>query len=887
MPLTQKDRLMSIKTNLPPNMFGEDALILNGFTGNEGISQLFRFDCDLLGEGDPVEFEDIVGRPATIQLILEGDEVRYFNGYISRFVQLKSERGIHHYRAELVPWLWFLTRSAGCRIFPIPHQQPVPGESEPDDTTKVVKIIERVFKEFGFSDYRFHEDVNSIFDPREFCVQYRETAFNFVSRLMEQYGIFYYFEHEETKHTLVLGNTPNAHQTIGGEVDLYFVSYEPTSQMLDHDAVTHIEFEKNIRPGAFNHRDFNFSMNLTGRHLTYPGETTQFPLGGNEQYEIYDYPAEVLNKGQLEALGKMRMEEEEAQHYRIEGRSTSRLFTSGYSFTLLNYEPDKYNDTYLLTSVQHFGSMGGTYLSEGGGEDDSYFNTFSCIPLTTPFRPIQKTPKPVVQGPQTAIVVGPPDHEIWCDKHGRIKVQFHWDRDGQYDDESSCFVRVSQIWAGKQWGAQFIPRVGHEVIVEFLEGDPDKPIVTGCVYNEENKPPYDLPLNQTQSGIKSRSSKDGTPNNFNEFRFEDKTGSEEVYLQGEKDWNIKIKDCENETVGSNITTNAGGSITRNAGKDISRTADEMINDSAGKDIVTRSTGNMDLKAGGSYQLFTNLGIQLKAMNFLAEIIESGAKEAAAAAAKGGGAKEGAKKAGSEAQSKPKPTKKERVQAAAKAFGPAVAAVTADLNEKQAKAEENMGKAEAGGTALGEAAGKLHEAVSNDASREVIAAAVMALAGAGYETYKDAKRLIEDMLPQIPSIVMWAMKDISATALWSMTLQTKIRDISIEAKNKNIEVKAKRNVNVEAEKEDISLKAAKKNIVVTGKEKVTMKAEDKEMVIEAGKDKLTIKSPKMITIKVKGSIICLTEKGISVKSQKVVVKGTKGPAVVKGKPVKLN
>lgn len=552
MPLIQTDRLMAIKTPLPPNLFGQDALVLNGFTGQEGLSRLSRFDLDLIGEGDPINFEDIIGQRVNIELVLESDETRYFNGFISSFMHTQSERGLNHYRAEMVPWLWFLTRSSSCRIFPIPHQQAVEGESEPDDTTKVIKIIERVFKESGFTDYRIHEDVNGIFDPREFCVQYRESAFNFVSRLMEQYGIFYYFEHEKDKHTLVLGNTPGAHQTIGG-VDLYFVHYEPTSRMLEHDAITKMEFEKNIRPGKFTHGDFNFSMNPTSRRLTYPGETTEHSLGGNERYEIYDYPAEVENRGQLEALGKIRMESEEVQHYHIGGRSTCRLFSAGYSFSLTGYTPDTFDDTYLLTSVNHSGSMGTTYTSGAVGGGESYSNSFSCIPLAIPFRPRRKTPKPAVQGPQTAIVVGPEGEEIWCDQYGRIKVQFHWDRDGQLDEESSCFVRVSQIWAGKNWGAQFIPRIGHEVIVEFIEGDPDRPIVTGCVYNEENKPPYDLPANQTQSGIKTRSSKEGTPNNFNEIRFEDKKGSEELALHAEKNLTTTVEADEVHTVGKTRT----------------------------------------------------------------------------------------------------------------------------------------------------------------------------------------------------------------------------------------------------------------------------------------------------------------------------------------------
>jgi len=875
MAITQANRLIAIDTPLGPNV-----LLLRGFTGHEAISRLFSFELDLLSTDPEIKFDQIIGQPVTIRVRVRGGKERFFHGVISRFMQTGGDTGLANYRATMVPKLWLLTRTADCRIF---------------QNEKIPDIIQEVIKENGIKDIK--TVLKGIYEPRDYCVQYRETDFNFVSRLMEQYGLCYFFEHEEKKHTLVLSDDLSAHKPCPEQAD---VSWNPQGgDSFDDEVVTSLQWEETFRFGNYAVTDYNFETPSTKLMAEVK---SKIAVGGNDKFEIYDYPGEYGKKAEGEGIAKIRMEEEEAQYKVITGSSDVRVFTSGYLFTLQDYVRKDINGKYLLTQVQHVASVGNTYATGagGGGKQDTYSNSFTCIPAKTPFRPPQITPKPMVQGPQTAVVVGKKDEEIWTDKYGRVKVKFHWDRSEKKNEESSCWVRVSQNWAGKNWGAMFIPRMGQEVIVEFLEGDPDQPIITGRVYNAEQTVPYELPANQTQSGIKSNSSKGG--GGSNEWRFEDKKGSEQIYLHGEKDWTVEIKNNESETIGSNLSHSAGANISQSAGADISRTADDNIKDSAGKDIITKSGNNMDLTAGGSYQLFTSLGIHLKAMNFLAAQIESGAKAAAAALAKGAVA--GAKGAGPGAEAKAEAAAAAGGKAALAAFGPTVSAVTADLHARQAQAEKNMGKAEASGTAMGIAAAELNQAISSGASREVIAGAVMALASAGLETYKDAKRLIEDMLPQIPSIVLWAMKDISATALWEMSLQTKIKDINIEAKNKNINIKAKRELNLEAVKKDanikskenlnlettdkdLNLKASKKNVNITGKEKISIKAEDKEFVIEAGKEKLTIKSPKMIMLKVKSSAVCITEDGILINSKKVKVKGTSGPVEVKGTPIKLN
>lgn len=540
MPFTQTDRLLRIDTPLGP-----DVLVLRSFTGEEGISQLYKFELDLFTEGPAIDFAAIIGKPVTIRVELFEEKERFFHGYISRFAQTGSESGIIHYSAEVVPWLWFLTRTADCRIF---------------QNKKIPDIIEKIFADLGFTDYRL--DLKGTYQPREYCVQYRETDFNFVSRLMEQYGMFYFFEHAKDKHMLVIGD----HAKVHGKLSLQpTVEWEPKGNGLqEEDVITSLELEKELRPGKFAHTDYNFKTPGTSLMANVPSVIS---IGGNQKYEIYDFPGEYETKGHGDSLGKIRMEEEEARHLIMTGGSTVRAFTPGYTFTLENYFPAEMNQAYLITQVHHMGTMGNTY-SPGGttqGGQETYTNTFACIPASVPFRPPQLTPKPVVQGPQTAIVTGPSGEEIWCDEYGRVIVQFHWDREGKRNEMSSCWVRVSQLWAGKSWGAMFIPRIGHEVIVEFLEGDPDRPIATGRVYNAENMPPYSLPGEHTKSTIKSNSSKGG--GNSNELRFEDKAGSEEVYLHGAKDWTIAIDNDKNQTVGHDETQSIGNDRTRSVGND--------------------------------------------------------------------------------------------------------------------------------------------------------------------------------------------------------------------------------------------------------------------------------------------------------------------------------
>lgn len=531
MAYVQTGRLISITTPL-----GRDVLLLEGFSGQESISGLFNFTLYLLSESHNISFGAVVGKPAAIQLSDGNGGERYIHGIISQFSQGHVEGRFARYHAVLVPWLWNLTRAADCRIFQ--------DKSVPD-------IIQEVFRERGFSDFKIA--LSWTYQPRVYCVQYHETDFDFVSRLMEEEGIFYFFEHASDKHTLVLGDSPSAHQSCP---DQSSVPFSPHGRPQGQDSISGWLQEQEVRPAKYALTDYNFETPSTSLAVNVPTLVTE---GRNDKLEIYDYPGEYQNRGEGERYVKLRMEEQETPHTRISGASDCRSFIPGFTFNLTDHYRSDYNGSYLLTSVSH---QAASNLRTGGG-DASYSNSFTCIPSKVPYCPLRVTPKPIMRGLQTAVVVGPDGEEIYTDKYGRVKVQFHWDRKGKKDEKSSCWIRVAQLWAGKNWGGIHIPRIGQEVIVDFLEGDPDRPIITGRVYNAEQMPPYELPGNRTQSGIKSRSSKGGGAANFNEIRFEDKKGQEELYVHAERDLTVMVERDETKTVQHDQKLTVGGTITIN------------------------------------------------------------------------------------------------------------------------------------------------------------------------------------------------------------------------------------------------------------------------------------------------------------------------------------
>jgi len=543
--ISQDKRLMSLKTPA-----GDDVLCIDRATITERLSKPFVMQFDMIAEAskaESVKYDQLLGNNVTLTVNMPEGKKRFFGGIASRLSTTGQDSRFVYYRMEVVPWLWLLTLSTDCKVF--------------QDKT-VPEIIEDVFNEWRgkFSQVvKFENKCTGSFTKLDYCVQYRETDFNFISRLMEQEGIFYYFEHSSENHTLVMSNDSTA---LPACPEMDKAKYLPASGIGDReDGVLSWEYRHSIVPGKVNLGDYHFQMsNKTMRKSS----DSSVKVASNENLEVFDYPGEYAQRfnkpdermGDVEPHGddhaKLRMEEQAAGHLVASGTSTCRPFTTGYCFQLIGKDdapmtlpkPGKY----VLTSVKHAIQQSPDYIS-GGVTRQPYRNAFTCIPQDVPFRAARSSPRPVIQGVQTAVVVGLDKEEIDCDKYGRVKVQFHWDREGQKDEKSSCWVRVATLLGGKQWGMIHIPRIGQEVVVAFLEGDPDHPLIVGSVYNYDNMPPYDLPDNKTQSGLKTRSSKEGTADNFNEIRMEDKKDSEQIYVHAEKNMDTVIENNETRKIG--------------------------------------------------------------------------------------------------------------------------------------------------------------------------------------------------------------------------------------------------------------------------------------------------------------------------------------------------
>lgn len=523
---TQDERRIAIETPL-----GKDVLLLKAFTGEEEMSRLFRFKLELLSTKNTIAYKDIVGKNVSFSIEYADGTPRYFNGIVNRFAACGTGDRLNMYTAEVVPWLWLLTRSTDCRIFQ--------NKSVPD-------IIKQVFSDLGMNDFQM--DLKATHEPWDYCVQYRETDFNFVSRLMEHEGIFYYFKHEKGKHTLVMSDHKGAYKD-GKEKEVQFLSNLSQPEITDH--LTRWEHRYTYCAGKWAETDYNFETPSTSLMAT---TNSVVQLDGNSKLEMYDFPGQYEKKSHGDNEVKLRMEEEEAGHDTVLGESTIRSLSPGTKFKIKrHHQQAEEGKSYVVTSVQHKVGMGGSYVPGADPDVGGYTNSFTCIPDSVTFRAARSSQKPCIHGSQTAVVVGTSGEEIYTDKYGRVKVQFHWDRDGKKDENSSCWIRVASPWTGKNWGVIHIPRIGQEVVVSFLEGDPDRPLITGMVYNAETMPPWDLPDNKTQSGIKTRSSKQGGAKNFNELRFEDKKGSEDIYFHAEKDFHRHVENDDDLYVGHDQT----------------------------------------------------------------------------------------------------------------------------------------------------------------------------------------------------------------------------------------------------------------------------------------------------------------------------------------------
>ncbi len=568
---------------------------------NEELGRPFTITLDVSSDAPKGDLHGILGSSATVKLSYPNKPVRYFNGIIARAQYRGLSAGGYRYRLELRPWIWLLSQQQDCCIF-----------SNKSPWTIMTDLF-RAAGFTGFADKRQNASGDIVLD---YCVQYRETTLDFVTRLMEQYGLYYYVSHADGAHTINFADDPNSHTALSDPLPYM---YNQSGWAATQDHLWDWSADAGIQPGASTFRDYNFTTpkaDLTAKSLI-PGGYT------HGTSEVYDYPGlyDTANAGQKAA--QIRMQGYATQGQSFGGTSNCRALGTGSKFTLSEFADAAANQEYLV-----IGSICTVERAETAaihGEDDPILDSFRCvvraIPGSRPFRLPPITPRPLIRGPQTARVAGESGQEITTDSYGRIKVKFPWDRRTTEDENSSCWIRVAQLWAGQAWGAMFIPRIGQEVVVEFLEGNPDRPIVTGQVYNAEMTVPYALPENRTRSTIKSNSSMNGA--GFNELRFEDKKGSEEVFFHAQKDFNETILNNHTATITKDTTTTVSEgnrSVTVSQGNDtltVSQgndsltvsTGDHTITVSAGKSTISAGT-SITLKVGSNSIEITTSGITI-------------------------------------------------------------------------------------------------------------------------------------------------------------------------------------------------------------------------------------------------------------------------------------
>lgn len=506
--------------------YGKDQFVFVSMEGGEYVSECFEFRVSMATKIKAVNTKDLLRKPMVVTIRRAGLPDRHIHGLIKRISltgRNEDDSPLYFYEAEIVPWLWFLNLEVDCRHF---------------IEMNAVDIIKKVFGDYSYPDFTFK--TSTTFPKREFTVQYRESSFNFISRLLEEEGIFYWFEHSENKHQLILADKNSATQVMPGNHKL---SYTQGGNSTHIGQIDDLEHEMSSHTGKLTFKDYNFEMSSTSLLTS---------SSGNQQGEIYDYPGLYQTKADGERYTQLRLEEQEARLKTVHSRSQISALMPGFRIDIADHFDSNANGSYIVLGCS-FSCRQNVQGNAAGGA--AVFH-FSAIPFATQYRPPRKHPRPVIHGIQTAVVVGPPGNEIYCDKFGRVRVQFHWDRKGKLDERSSYWIRVSSAWAGTNWGQISLPRIGQEVIIGFLEGNPDRPIITGRVYNDQQMPPYDLPANQTQSGIKSRSSLGGQSDEFNEFRFEDKRGQEQIYLHAQKDFDEYIENKHTVTVRDNdeVTT---------------------------------------------------------------------------------------------------------------------------------------------------------------------------------------------------------------------------------------------------------------------------------------------------------------------------------------------
>lgn len=556
-------------------------LLFASLGGTETVGELFTYSIKLktpdilnLGYVSPaanLQLKPMVGKDLCVNIELDGGGKRYISGQVTAARVAGHQGRSVVYELRLEPWLKILTHTSDYKAF---------------QNKNVVEILDEVLDEYPWPvEKRLVEN----YPTRAWQVQYGETDFDFVQRLMQEWGIYWWFEHSENSHTLVLADAINVHKACA---DSPLVCYYQKGLKLDKEFIHTITANESLRSGQWVLNDFDFMKprSLLKSTVANPRET------GLAEYEHYEWPGDYFTKSEGEMLTRIRMEEQRSPGSRVQGSGNIRTLMTGFTFTLENYPTAEVNREYLLVQTTLF--IQDNAQHSGQEQHFSYSTSFELHPTSEVYRPQRTLSKPHTKGPQSAIVTGPAGQEIWTDKYGRVKVQFGWDRYGKNDENSSCWVRVSYPWAGKGFGGIQIPRIGQEVLVDFKNGDPDLPIIVGRTYNQDTMPPWGLPGAATQSGFYSHTI-GGGPTNANALRFEDKTGGEEIWLHAEKDQRIEVNNNESHWVGNNRLKVIDKTETAIIGEERSLTVQMDDTSLAGQNKTIQAVQNLRLAAGDS------------------------------------------------------------------------------------------------------------------------------------------------------------------------------------------------------------------------------------------------------------------------------------------------
>jgi type VI secretion system secreted protein VgrG len=625
----QDTRIAELTTPL-----GKDQLVLLRFDASEGLSELFDMHVDCASEKPVADLAALLGKESSVRVHTIGGKTRYFSGVVVEAREIVAQGHMHAYQLVLRPWTWLLSQAADSRIF---------------QNRSVVDIIRAVFQDAGFSDYEVK--LSESYRPLEYCVQYRETHLDFVLRLMEQFGIYYYFTHQSGKHTMVLADSVSAHEAIADlpAIDLVTMG---TRTRDDREYLRGWTAERTFQTGKVAIRAYDFANpDADMKHERSKG-------GGyaRDDLEVFVYPHKYKD-GESEDLGqkfaRATLESRQARDQRRHAEGNAPSLFPGGLVGLRRHDVGSENRDYLVVAARH-SVIAQQYRSGGGEVGEGYSGNYLLQPKDRPFRAPQITPRPVVHGPQTALVVGPAGEEIHTDRYGRVKLQFHWDRQGRKDDKSSRWVRVAHTWSGKEWGSLYIPRIGMEAVVEFIEGDPDRPLVVGTVYNKNNMPPQALPANKTQRGLRTRSSKGGSADTYNELWFEDKKDSEFVRFHAEKDFAATIEDTEKRTIKGKKRSGPGDAarkvkiekgddvldidngdrkVTISRHHEMDVTQNQTIK--VGQEILIEAGLKLVLKVGGSTITMTPASIEIKTSILKTDAPLTNLKASAILDAKGG------------------------------------------------------------------------------------------------------------------------------------------------------------------------------------------------------------------------------------------------------------